>query len=59
MRKIMKIKEWLKTKKIVKLLEDNAAKSPLLDSLMSIAPESSSPKGKIFYLDYRYGNTKD
>ena len=59
MRKIMKIKEWLKTKKIVKLLEDNAAKSPLLDSLMSIEPESGSPKGKIFYLDYRYGNTKD
>lgn len=54
MRKIMRIKEWLENRKLVGILENNAAKSPLLDNLVSVRPFDNMPLGHIIYLDARY-----
>jgi len=56
MKRIMKIKEWLEAKKTAKLLEDNAAKSPLLLDLAGIVPFDTSPLGRLIYLDYKYSS---
>jgi len=54
MKKLLKIKEWLKRKEKIKALEENAIKSPLLDNSMDIRPFEGVPIGKIFYLEARY-----